>query len=284
MSGCITASLTDRALVCVTGEDAESFLQGLVTCDVESLSAGEAVFGALLTPQGKILFDFFVMRTQDGFLLDVSAPMRDDFARRLGFYKLRARVEIEAVDDIGIHAVWNGDPSGPGGIGVADPRLAAMGTRLYAGDRPQCEAGDYDAHRIGLGMPEGGKDFVFGDCFPHEALMDQFGGVDFTKGCYVGQEVVSRMQHRGTARSRIVMVAADSPLPPFNTDVLANGKLAGTMGSSHGNHGLAKLRLDRVHDAVASGGLVTAGSQVITVSLQPWTKLNWPQDQNGSKL
>ncbi|GIL03207.1 MAG: folate-binding protein [Alphaproteobacteria bacterium] len=272
------AALDDRALARVGGEDAATFLQGLVTCDVERLGSGGAAFGALLSPQGKIQFDFFVTRLGDGFLFDVARPMRDDFIRRLNFYKLRAKVATAAEDGLAIHAAWGGPCEAAGGIAIADPRLAEMGTRVYSARAPQGEAGDYEVHRISLGMPEGGKDFVYGDCFPHEALMDQFGGVDFAKGCYVGQEVVSRMQHRGTARTRIVMVEAEASLPAFNTDILAGGRPAGTMGSSAGRLGLARLRLDRVSEALAAGALVTAGSLVVTVRLQPWVRFGWPRE------
>ncbi len=137
-------------------------------------------------------------------------------------------------------------------------------------------AGDYEAHRISMGMPEGGLDYAYGDTFPHEALMDQYGGVDFKKGCYVGQEVVSRMQHRGTARSRVVMVGADE-LPAAGTEIIADGKPCGKMGSSAGGKGLALLRLDRVKDALDNGGAVLAGGTNISVSIQPWAKFGWPQ-------
>ncbi|MCB1456886.1 MAG: folate-binding protein, partial [Nitratireductor sp.] len=126
---------------------------------------------------------------------------------------------------------------------------------------------------------QGGQDYVYGDVFPHEVLMDQFGGVDFAKGCYVGQEVVSRMQHRGTARNRIIKVSADVPLPSFNTDILAGGKPAGTMGSSSGTHGLAMLRLDRIARAMAKGEMVTAGSLAIKPEIQEWAKFTWPQEE-----
>lgn len=273
------ASLDDRALVRVAGGEAENFLQNLITCDIEGLSAGEANFGALLTPQGKICFDFFIIRMADEFLLDVTTTMRDDLIRRLNFYKLRARVDIgPAGEDPGVHAVWGGRADIAGGTAIADPRLEEMGARLYGAKPPKGKAGNYEAHRLALGMPEGGKDYVYGDCFPHEALMDQFGGVDFAKGCYVGQEVVSRMEHRGTARTRIIMVEAKAELPPFSTEIMAGGKPAGTMGSSAGNVGLARLRLDRVHDAVKAGAPVTAGAQAISVRLQPWVRFGWPQE------
>ncbi|MFZ1815661.1 MAG: folate-binding protein YgfZ [Rhizobiaceae bacterium] len=277
MTSCKTAELTDRTLVRIAGEDATHFLQGLVTCEVETLKTGEGAFGALLSPQGKILFDFFLIRSVSGYLADVARAVEPDFIRRLTFYRLRARVEIEPMDKrTGIHAAWDGAAENVDGIAITDPRLAALGQRLYCRRPPKGTAGDYRAHRLAHGMPQGGEDFAFGACFPHEVLMDQFGGVDFTKGCYVGQEVVSRMQHRGTARSRFIMVESTRALPPANTDILAGGKPAGTMGSSHANKGLALLRLDKVGDALAAGKPILAGSQPISVHLQSWVNFTLP--------
>ena len=271
------AILESRALLSVTGPDAPHFLERLVTCEVEELAPGGLAFGALLTPQGKILFDFFVFRREDGFLIDTAADRAEDLAKRLAFYRLRAKVGIApAGPDARVAACW-----GDGAAGAADPRLAAMGARsvVTAGEPEDVNSteADWHKHRIGLGMPQGGLDHGWGEAFPHEALMDVFGGVDFAKGCYVGQEVVSRMQHRGTARSRIVGVSGTGPLPPAGTPVEAAGKSCGTMGSSAGNLGLALLRLDRVAEAVASGGEVSAGGLRIGVALQPWAGLGWPQ-------
>jgi len=279
MSGSIVAPLADRALVRVAGAEAEKFLEGLVTCEVEGMTPGTGAYGALLAPQGKILFDFFVVRTPDGFLIDVARALRDEFVRKLVFYRLRAKVEIAAADGLSVFAVWGDAPQAPAdGFLIADPRLAELGWRVYSATPPAGGRGDYEARRIGLGVPEGGRDYVHGDCFPHEALLDQFGGVDFAKGCYVGQEVVSRMQHRGTARNRIVMVEARDELPPFSTELLAGGKPAGTMGSSAGGKGLARLRLDRVRRALDDGQMVTAGAQAVSVGLQPWARLSWPAE------
>jgi folate-binding protein YgfZ len=277
MKMCKTAALADRALIRVGGEDAQAFLQGLVTCDVSTMDAGEAAHGALLSPQGKILFDFFVIGSLDAFILDVAAKLAPDLARRLQFYKLRAKVEIAPFDErTSVHACWDGDVPQVDGIAVVDPRLATMGTRLYCRRPPEgCEAGDYHAHRIGVGMPEGGLDFSFGDAFPHEALMDQTGGVDFRKGCYVGQEVVSRMQHRGTARRRVVMIEAQQDLPHAGTEILAGSKVAGEMGSNCGRSGLAMLRLDRAADALDAGEQLSAGVLPVTARLQPWVKYGW---------
>jgi folate-binding protein YgfZ len=288
MTNALTSPLADRSLLRIGGEDAPHFLQNLVTCNVESLAIGDGAFGALLTPQGKILFDFFLVRTAEGYLADIASSLVEDFARRLTFYRLRAKVTIERETSLGVHAVLGGQAPQTSGMVIADPRLPQMGHRIYESAAPDLPQGDYAAHRIGLGMPQGGEDYAYGDAFPHEALMDQFGGVDFTKGCYVGQEVVSRMQHRGTARSRVVMVTANGPLPPQGADMFADGRPCGTMGSSvgvssGGSQGLAMLRLDRVGEAMAKGAIVSAGDVAVIVSIQPWAKFGWPQERTGAQ-
>ena len=208
------ALLEDRGVVQVGGEDASSFLQGLLTNDVERLSPSEARYAALLSPQGKILFDMLVVRApgddRPAYLLDCAAAQAADLARRLGFYKLRARVAVADVSlDHGVVAGWGEEPeTAGGGIVYRDPRTALLGWRAIL-PRAKAEAfggghvHEYDALRIALAVPKGGVDFAYGDAFPHDANLDTLQGVDFGKGCYVGQEVVSRMRHRGTARKRI---------------------------------------------------------------------------------
>ncbi len=271
-----TAHLKSRAIVCVDGEEAEHFLQNLITCDLETLDSGATAFGALLTPQGKILFDFLIHRLEDRFMLDIDSSQADDFAKRLTFYRLRAKVGIERTAD-DVYVTWPGSDER-----FADPRGAQLGFRtLETSDSPAATEADWEAHRISLGFPECCKDFEPGDVFPHEALMDHFGqsGVDFSKGCYVGQEVVSRMQHRGTARSRFlkVMSRASGDLPAPGTEVKSADRTIGKMGSSSGNIGLALLRLDRVSSAMNEGAPLTADGVVIEVSLPGFATFDWPQ-------
>ena len=139
-------------------------------------------------------------------------------------------------------------------------------------------ASEYDAHRIALGMPAGGRDFAFGDAFPHEALMDQFGGVDFTKGCYVGQEVVSRMQHRGTARKRLIRIIGENDLPEAGSEILFDGKACGVLASHAGKEGLAMVRIDRVSPQADGSVPVMASTQPATLRLQDWVGFTWPKD------
>ncbi|TNC13701.1 folate-binding protein YgfZ [Methylobacterium terricola] len=260
------ALLPDRAVVAVTGADASSFLQGLLTCNVETLPEGEARLGALLTPQGKILFDFLVSRAPDGYHLDTARETAPNLLKRLTLYKLRAQVSVSVLP-LAVAAGWGGEaPSSA----LRDGRLAGLGWRLHAPEPPEADAdaATYAAHRIALGVPEGGTDFPFGDAFPHEALMDQLGGVDFKKGCYVGQEVVSRMQHRGTARTRIVPLAyPDGAAAPAGEPVTAGERSLGQTGGGAGSRGLAMVRIDRLSEALAAGEPVRAGGRAVEVAV-----------------
>lgn len=277
------ALLPDRAVVAVTGAEATAFLQGILTCNVETLAPGEARLGALLTPQGKIQFDFLVSRDgADGFRLDVAAERAADLVKRLGLYRLRAKVSISADPTLGVAAAWDGAETAAEAIRLRDGRLPALGERLYFTEgafSADASESDYHAHRIAVGVPEGGRDFAFGDAFPHEALMDQLGGVDFKKGCYVGQEVVSRMQHRGTARTRILpLVFTDGPAPSPGTEVTAGARSLGVTGSAAGGRSLATIRLDRLGDALAAGEPVRAGGSVAGVEKPAFATFAVPTD------
>jgi tRNA-modifying protein YgfZ len=282
MSQCNAALLSDRAAVRVSGAAARGFLQGLITNDIDKAKPGGAIHAGLLTPQGKILFDFFVVPAADGFLLDVAKAKGGELAQRLGFYKLRARVEIAEDPSFAVAAAWGAQPSLPdGAIAYADPRLAALGLRILLPANADarnlgCTIATEDAyqtHRITLGVPEGGRDYAFGDAFPHEAMFDRLAGVDFDKGCFVGQEVVSRMEHRGTARKRIVGVEGEGPLPPSGTEITAGGAPIGTLGSVSGSSGLALLRLDRAEEAKAAGSPLRAGEVTVAFRIPAWARL-----------
>ncbi len=271
MSHCRAALLSDRSVLRVTGPDAHKLLQGVITNNLDRTQDGAAIHAGLLSPQGKILFDFFVVTAGDGYLIEVSREKAAELVKRLGFYRLRAKVEIAEAPEFSVAAAWDGEAHPPAGaIAYADPRLAALGIRLLlpSGDTVAdlgCEPAsedDYHAMRIKLGVPEGGRDYGFGDAFPHDALFDQLNGVDFKKGCFVGQEVVSRMQHRGTARKRVVPVEGDAPLQSGG-EIEAGGLPIGPIGSVDGIFGLALVRLDRVEDAVAKGNpLAVDGTRV----------------------
>ena len=269
------AFLPDRGVVKVSGEDARNFLNGLVTTDLTELKPGSGRFGALLTPQGKIIIDFLITEAPSGhgggFLVDAPRALAQALADKLGFYKLRAKVTVENLSDgLGVLAVWDGEPAVKPDLSFADPRQAALGWRILVPEELTPKVTDligadlvdssaYEAHRIATGVPRGGLDFMYGDAFPHETNMDRLNGVDFDKGCYVGQEVVSRMQHRGTARTRTVKVVLDGPSPEVGATILAGDKPVGTMGSTAGGKGLALVRIDRVADALDAGLALTAG-------------------------
>jgi folate-binding protein YgfZ len=274
MSHCHASLLASRVVLRVGGADARKFLQGLITNDTGKAQGTNAIHAGLLSPQGKILFDFFVVEDGDELLIDVAKDKADELVKRLTFYRLRAQVDIAEEPALAVAAGWGATPDPhQGAIIYADPRLAELGVRMLVpkgtnlaelGCDPAAEA-DYHAFRISQGVPEGGRDYAFGETFPHEALFDQLNGVDFAKGCYVGQEVVSRMEHRGTARKRIVPVEGEEPLPASGANLEADGVPIGTLGSVSGKFGLAMIRLDRAEAALAGGKTLTAGGVKIAL-------------------
>ena len=276
------ALLPDRGVVKVSGEDARNFLNGLVTTDLALLRPGLGRFGALLTPQGKITVDFLITEAPaghgGGFLLDCPRALAPGLADKLGFYKLRAKVAVENLSDsFGVLAAWDGEPAMKPDLAFADPRNAALGWRILAPEELAQQVADligadlvdssaYDAHRIAAGVPRGGLDFIYGDAFPHETNMDRLHGVDFDKGCYVGQEVVSRMQHRGTARTRTVRILLEDFSPEPGATILAGDRVIGTLGSTAAPNGLALIRIDRAADALAAGIPLTSGGLAIRLA------------------
>jgi len=280
------ALLSDRGVLRVAGEDAEKLLQGVITNDMGLLASQPAIHAALLTPQGKILFEFFVVKARDdGFLLEAAKAKTAELAKRLQMYKLRAKAEIADVSaDYRVLALWGDAPysagKATGAVSFPDPRLPGLGLRILAEagftadvasatNADDASAEDYHAHRISLGVPEGGKDFAFGDAFPHEADMDQLDGVSFDKGCFVGQEVVSRMQHRGGARKRIVPIDGEAPLAS-GAEVTAGTAVIGSVGSVADRRALAMVRLDRAAEAKTKGEPLRAGGVPITLRQPAW--------------
>ena len=276
------ALLPDRGVVKVTGETARDFLNGLITSDTTRLQPGLGRFGALLTPQGKITIDFLITEAPaghgGGFLIDCPKPLAQALADKLKFYRLRAKIEVENLSDsLGVLAAWDGEAALKPDLTFTDPRNSHLGLRIFvpaelaqkAADAIGAELVDasaYEAHRIAVGVPRGGLDFMYGDAFPHETNMDRLSGVDFDKGCYVGQEVVSRMQHRGTARTRTVRLLLDGPAPEIGSVILAGDKSVGTMGSAADGHALALMRVDRAGEALAAGTPLTAGGLSIRIT------------------
>jgi tRNA-modifying protein YgfZ len=285
------ALLADRGVVRVRGEDAGKLLQDVITNDMALLDSQPALHAALLTPQGKMLLEFFVTRSESdgGFLLETARERTGDLVKRLSLYRLRAKATIDEAADLAVAATF-GDNAGAedGIVGFPDPRLAALGRRLLApretlervvearvqdGTADRVGAEEYHAYRVGLGVPEAGLDYALGDTFPHEADLDQLNGVSFSKGCFVGQEVVSRMQHRGSQRKRVVPVEGDAPLAS-GSEVRAGAVAIGAVGSVAGRQGLALVRLDRAAEAVAKGEALTAGGVRLTLRRPEWASFD----------
>jgi tRNA-modifying protein YgfZ len=302
--------LPERGVIKVVGDDARKFLHGLVTADTLNLQSGGAKFCALLTPQGKIIADFLVTEAPTtaggGFFLDVERGQIAALIGKLNLYKLRAKVIVEDLSDVlGVFAAWNGtSPAGlvpqpaeagdPLGLCYPDPRLPALGLRVMlpphraaaaaaALGAELADAAAYEAHRIALGVPRGGLDFAYGETFPHEADMDQLGGVDFQKGCYIGQEVVSRMEHRGTARTRAVPIQYDGAAPERTASVVAGERSLGTMGSTAAGRGIALLRLDRATEALAGGEAITAAGVPIRPVKPDWARFAFPGESKAAE-
>ncbi|RAK58177.1 YgfZ/GcvT domain-containing protein [Phenylobacterium deserti] len=254
------APLPSRAVIAVSGPEWRAFLHNLLTQDVETIGEGKARFGGLLTPQGRLLYDLFVVGRADGVWLDVAAEHREAILQRLLMYRLRAKVEI-AASDAAVSALFSADPqdaTDPGagaGEWVGDPRLPALGLRGYGAEGPVgARAGDeadYDAHRLALGVP-GPADWGSDRTYPIEANFDLLAGIDFHKGCFVGQETTSRMKRRGTVKNRMLPLLFDGPAPPFGAEVLAGDLRAGEVLSGAHGRAMALLRLDRIEGAELS--------------------------------
>ncbi|MFN0217932.1 MAG: YgfZ/GcvT domain-containing protein [Hyphomicrobium sp.] len=265
MSTAMLVALPERGVVKVDGADASKFLQGLITNDMERIGAsGDAIHAGLLSPQGKILFEFFVVGTDQGYLLDVARDKAVDLAKRLAMYRLRADVAIAEVSDRYRIFAFFGDQRDAHSGRLAtprfvDPRLPELGQRLISDAAKSDDvetaisatiapASAYQAHRISLGIPEGGVDYEFGDAFPHEANFDLFNGVSFSKGCYVGQEIVARMHNKSVVRKRVTPISGTTALTP-GASVLIGDVAIGRVGSVDGRAALAMLRLDRAVEA-----------------------------------
>ncbi|GLK71917.1 folate-binding protein YgfZ [Ancylobacter dichloromethanicus] len=279
------AILKERAVARIAGADAAHFLDNLLTS--RTPAPGAARYAALLAPQGKIVADMIVLATEGGFRLDIPRAVAADLLKRLQLYRLRAKVEIGLLDDLAVAVAWGGASPLVDTLAYDDPRLPALGRRFLL---PAAEAAqiamvpeaEWQAHRIALGVPEGGQDFLYGDAFPHEADMDQLGGIDFDKGCYVGQEIVSRVQHRGTARTRIIPLALCGPPPAEGTPITAGGKSIGRVGSGVEGRALALVRLDRLEDARAAGHVVEADGAALVPERPSWARFAVPGTEGAA--
>ncbi len=291
------APLPDRGLFSVAGEEASDFLQGLISNDVTRADGTQALYATLLTAQGKFLHDFFVARMDTGFgpafVFDAEGNRTPDLIRRLTMYKLRARVDIAALDEFEVYAGFGpgaaeaiglngaGAQEVAGGAVFADPRLGGLGVRaiLPAGDGRdvfgnagfrESEAGGYDMHRLRFGVPDGSRDIAVEKNFPLECGFDELNAIDYGKGCYIGQELTARTHHRGTVRKHLYRVAVSGPMPEPGTAVMQGDKTAGEMRSGHDGVGLAMLRSADVEAALAGGATLSAGEAALTPEKPDW--------------
>lgn len=283
----ITVGLSGRTLIDVRGDDAEQFLQNILTTDLDQLAVGKLRACALLTPQGKILFDFLISRNGDqGFTLDCRSGITADLIKRLKLYRLRARAEISERNESLVLVSWRSEsPSSEvDSTAIADslcdtrfPDILHV-TRRYPATMAKQSAAESDwlKLRIMNGVAESGTDYSLGDAFPHDVLLDQNGGVSFKKGCFVGQEVVSRMQHRGTARRRVLMAQGDADLPDAGTEIRAGSRSIGFLGSVSGRFGLALVRIDRAAAAMAAGTTISAGPVELNLTIPAGSDFSFP--------
>ena len=263
----MTFWLDDRAVIAVSGPEARDFLQGLITNDVKGVAPDALRYAALLTPQGKILFDFLIGERDGVLLIDAPAATRDALAKRLSLYRLRAKVEIAARDDLAVVWTGNADATAPF---VRDPRHSDLGFRaiLPKADAPSASgAATFQTLRLKLGVPEG-RDFGQDKVFALDSDLDELHGVAFDKGCYVGQELTARMKHRGTARKRLLPIAANATLPGPEVPVVADGREIGQLQSVYDTQGFALLRLDRLEEA--EGAALSAGGIAVQVTKPDW--------------
>jgi tRNA-modifying protein YgfZ len=295
--------LPGRGVLRLSGADVLPFLQALITRDLDSLAPERAVYGALLTPQGKYLFDFFLAQRGDDLLLEGEAERLDALAKRLNMYRLRADVQIE---DMGgeweVHAAFGagtetalGLMGGAGaakalgdGVAFLDPRLDGAGARIIA---PTGQAGaqlaaagfspataaDYDYFRLCLALPDSGRDLVVDKSLMLESNLERLHGVDFDKGCFVGQELTARTKYRALVRKRLLPVRIDGPLPDPGTPLLAGEQEIAVMRSGQGNRGLALVRIDRLTEAGGLGQSLTAGAATVTPFMPDWADFELPE-------
>ena len=265
----------DRHILRIGGEDRQAFLQGLITQDVDSLQIGNAIFTSLLTPQGKILFDFFLVDTGDDYLIDCHGATAPALLKRLTLYKLRAKVTMENVETC--HVLTSVDaPSADEAITYRDPRLDALGWRMITNIAPNNADHDgtitYRQRRIGLGVPELGEDFAAEEMFLLDVNYDALNGVSYKKGCFVGQEVTSRMKRKGEIRRRTIIASFDGSLPPRGTPITAGESTIGEILAGVDGQALAFVRQDRLEKARERGDDPKCGELKLNLSFPAYLK------------
>lgn len=273
--------LGDRSLIAFSGPDAEHLLHNVVTCNIESLEKDLAQICALLTPQGKIMFEFLVSKNEDGsFLIEIAKASASAFMQKMIMFRLRSKVEISESSESFVRISWSDDSTDPG-AGFRDARFSKQAVRReYLDAGPVTDRTGWDQLRIANGIPESVFDYALGDAFPHDVSLDQNHGVDFQKGCYIGQEVVSRMHHRHTARRRMLIVTSTCAIGEA-TAITSDGKPIGTLGTIIGDQALALCRIDRVKDAVDADNPILAGETPIALTIPPHVTYDWPSEADN---
>lgn len=268
MSGTF-AVLEDRSVIRISGEDKGTFMQGLITADISRLGNETAIYALILTPQGKYLFDFFIVKVGDDFLLETNKQRTPELIKKLTMYKLRSKVTITPEENFSV--LWSTEQLV--GISFKDPRNGALGFRTIAPSidlenivLTKIDAVEYDKKRISLRIPEGEKDLIAEKSFPLHFGLDALGAIDFDKGCYVGQEVTARTKHMGVIRKKIYLVEGTAQLPPAGIPVKAGEAAIGEMCSSSRNLGLALLRTEETQKALSAAAAITAeGTEIISL-------------------
>jgi folate-binding protein YgfZ len=295
--------LPHRALLTVSGEDRSEFLQGLVSNDVTRADDAHAIWSALLTPQGRFLHEFFIAARDGTLVLEAEGERRADLVRRLSMYRLRSKAAVAALDGWRVYAAWGGDIALPGldaaagsaapfagGLAFVDPRLAEAGLRIWLPEGSEgalTEAGftgatlaDWDAHRIRLGLPDGSRDLVPEKAILLENGFDELKGVDWKKGCYMGQELTARTKYRGLVRKRLMPVTIEGPAPDPGAAITLDADEAGEMRSSADGVGLALIRLEQFEKAAAGGVPLLAGETRLRPARPAWAVFTVPEAQS----
>lgn len=293
--------LPDRAVMKLSGQDARSFLQGIITNDIDKVTALNTIYAAMLTPQGKFLFDFFIAEHGSGLLFDCDRARLNDLIKRLTMYKLRANVTIEDARDDYVIASAIGEAGAilppadvttvgrtwtlGDGIAFVDPRLARMGVRIMLPTATteatlsktgleRLPESAYLRHRLNMGVPAGGPDVVPDKSFLLECNFDEMHGVDHHKGCYIGQETTSRTKRRGSLRKRILPVGLEGPAPEYGTPIMADGKEIGTLLSVFENRAMALVRLERWQQAQKTDSPLLADEARVQIDKPDWLELD----------
>lgn len=278
-------AINDRSIIEITGPDAAHFLERLITTDVEKLNVNELLPGALLSPQGKVLFDFLIGKLANGFFIDIADQLADTFAKRLKLYKLRSDVEIsESIKQVTTISWENDSVASQNDSGFIDKRFPDNEKVIRRYDKnssptaiSEAALKQWDLLRIQYAIPESGKDFALNDVFSHDINFDQLGAISYKKGCYVGQEIVSRMHHRGTARRRTLIAEAEQNLPSSGT-IEANGKTIGELGTVIDRQALALVRIDRAKAAMDNGIALTVNDIPLTLRIAPNMQYDFPEN------